>query len=63
MGIEELSMGMSQTKLMTDFSTGVLSMTLDHLEEMGDGMVEMMEESMIEPVSIPGVGGNFDMMI
>lgn len=63
MGIEELSMGMSQAKLMTDFSTGVLSMTLDQMEEMGDGMVEMLEESMMEPVSIPGLGGNIDLTV
>lgn len=62
MGIEELSMGMSQAKLMTDVSTGVLAMTLDHIEEMGDGMVEMLEESM-EPASVPGLGGNFDLTI
>lgn len=63
MGIEGLSMGMSQAKLMTDYSTGVLAMTLDQMEELGEGMVEMLEESMMEPASVPGLGGNFDLTI
>ncbi len=63
MGIEELSMGMSQTKLMTDFSTGVLAMSLDQIDQMGDAMVEMMEESMTPSVAIPGIGGNLDIQI
>lgn len=63
MDIEGLSMALAQNKVMTDFSTKVLSMSLDHMEEAGDAMVEMMNRSMMEQSVNPNLGANIDIMI
>lgn len=61
--IADISVGMSQTQLMTDVSTSVLAMSLDSLETMGAGMVDMMNRSMMENSVNPSVGGNIDIMV
>ena len=63
MDIEGLSMALAQNKVMTDFSTKVLSMSLDQMEETGDAMVEMMNRSMMENSVNPNLGGNIDIMV
>ena len=62
MDIEGLSMALAQNKVMTDFSTKVLSMSLDQMEETGDAMVEMMNRSMMENSVNPNLGGNIDII-
>ena len=56
-------MNMSQTQLMTQVGTAVLSMSLDSMTEQGDAMVEMMNRSMMENSVNPDLGGNIDIMI
>ncbi|MCH5267800.1 MAG: YjfB family protein [Lachnospiraceae bacterium] len=63
MNIEGLSMGMSQTQLMNSVSTQVLAMSLDMVEEMGEGMIEMLEESMMDAPATPNLGANLDISI
>lgn len=63
MDIERLSMNMSQTQLMDAVSTKVLSMAMDMAEQGGAGMVEMMEESMMEMPETPGLGTNLDITV
>lgn len=61
--IAGLSMGMSQAKAVTDVGTAVLAKSLDMMEVLGDGMVEMMQRSMMENSVTPTLGGNIDIMI
>lgn len=63
MDIERMSMNMSQTQLMDAVSTKVLSMAIDMAEQGGAGLVEMMEESMMEMPETPGLGTNLDISI
>lgn len=58
MDIAALSIAMSQSKLMTEIGTAVLSKTLDTVEVQADGMVEMLEQSVN-----PSVGGNIDISL
>jgi hypothetical protein len=60
--IADLSMGMSQAKAVTDVGTAVLAKSLDMMETLGDGMVEMMQRSMMENSVMPNLGGNIDIM-
>lgn len=61
--IAGLSIGMSQAKAVTDVGTAVLAKSLDMMEVLGDGMVEMMQRSMMENSVTPNLGGNIDIMI
>lgn len=45
MEITALSSALSQSELMTKVSTAVLDMSLEQVEEMGDAMRKMMEQS------------------
>lgn len=63
MDIERMSMNLSQTQLMDAVSTKVLSMAMDMAEQGGAGLIEMMEESMVEMPEVPGLGTNLDISI
>lgn len=58
MDIAGLSMEMSQAKAVTDVGTAMLAKSLDMMEMAGDGMVEMMVNSVT-----PNLGGNIDIMV
>lgn len=58
MDIAALSSVMSQTALMNQVSTVVLSKSLDNMEVMGDGMKKILETSVQ-----PQLGQNFDVSI
>ena len=60
--IADLSMGMSQAKAVTDVGTAVLAKSLDMMATLGDGMVEMMQRSMMENSVMPNLGANIDIM-
>lgn len=61
--IADVSVGMSQTQLLTDVGTSVLAMSLDSLETMGTAMIDMMNRSMMENSVAPNLGGNIDIMV
>lgn len=63
MDIAEVAMGMSQTQVMDAVSTQVLSMSLDMVEELGTGLVEMLDKSMMEQSVSPNLGGNLDICV
>lgn len=63
MDIAGLAMGMSQTQVMDAVSTQVLSMSLDMMEQLGSGMVEMLDQSMMEQSVSPNLGGNLDLYV
>lgn len=58
MDIAALSSVMSQTALMNQVRTAVLSKSLDNMEVMGDGMKKILETSVQ-----PQLGQNFDVSI
>lgn len=63
MDIERMSMNLSQTQLMDAVSTKVLSMAMDMAEQGGAGLIEMMEDSMMETPEVPGLGTNLDITV
>lgn len=63
MDIAGLSMGLSQAQVVTDVGTAILAKSLDMMETAGDGMVAMMERSMMENSVNPNLGGNIDIMV
>lgn len=58
MDIAMLSMLQSQSKILTDVNTALLDKNLDTVEELGDGLVKMMEQSVT-----PYLGQNIDFKI
>lgn len=58
MNIAGLSMALSSVSVSNDVSTAVLSMNLDELQEMGDAMKKMMEQSVM-----PQLGQNIDVSV
>lgn len=65
MGIQQTSVAMSQAQLLNTVSTEVLSMGLDMMETVGDGMIDMMQRSMSVGggQAAPHLGGNMDIMV
>jgi len=63
MDIAGLSMAMSTNQVQTQVSTAVLSKSMDTLETLGQGMVQMIDAAAMEQSVNPAVGGNFDMRI
>lgn len=65
MGIQQTSVAMSQAKLLSTVSTEVLSMGLDLMETTGEGMIDMMQRSMMAGSSsvTPHLGVNMDIMV
>ena len=55
MDIASLSTAMSTQNILNDVSVAMLSKSLDTVEDMGDGMVKMMESSVT-----PYLGQNID---
>ena len=58
MDIAGLSMALSQTQLMNDVSTAMMSKSLDTVDTLGDSMIQMMEQSVT-----PNVGSNIDIRL
>lgn len=58
MDIASLSTALSMTKVNNDFGTIMLSKQLDNMEDMGDSMIKLMENSVT-----PHIGGNIDISI
>lgn len=58
MDIPALATGMSQQKLMTNVGAALLGKSLDMAQELGDNMVEMMEQSVS-----PNLGQNIDITL
>ena len=58
MDIASLSMSMSASSLMNEVSMQILDMSLDNMQELGDGMRKMLEMSVN-----PNVGSNIDISL
>ena len=61
--IPELSIQLSQQKLITEVGTAILAKTLDQMEAGSAGMVDMMSRSMMEQSVNPNLGTNVDIMV
>lgn len=58
MDIAQLSMNLNMIQLNNDVGVAVLSKSMDTMEEMGDGVVKMMEASVT-----PYLGQNIDVSV
>lgn len=63
MDIAGLSMTMATNNVQSQVSTAVLSKSMDSLEQMGQGLVEMIDVAAMERSVNPGVGANFDLRV
>lgn len=63
MDIAGVSMALSQMKSLNDVGTAVLSKTMDQQENMGAGIVNMIDSAAMERSVNPAVGSNFDFKI
>jgi len=63
MDIAGLSMALSTNKLQAAVGTQMLAKTMDTNEQLGQGLVEMMDAAAMERSVNPSVGGNFDVRL
>ena len=63
MDIAGLSVSLNQAQLMNDFGVAMLSKSLDTVESLGAGMVEMLDASAMELSVNPAVGSNIDIRV
>ena len=58
MDIASLSTALSMTQVRNDFGASMLGKQLDTMENMGDSMIKLMEQSVN-----PHIGGNIDISV
>lgn len=63
MDIAEVSMALANFTQMSQIGTAVLSKAMDTNEELGAGMVQMIDAAAMELSVNPNVGAHFDMRI
>ena len=63
MDITGLSINLSQAQLMTDYGVAMLSKSMDTVDALGAGLVEMIDASAMELSVNPSVGSNIDIRI
>ena len=63
MDIAGLSVSLNQAQLMNDFGVAMLSKSLDTVESLSAGMVEMLDASAMELSVNPAVGSNIDIRV
>ena len=63
MDIPGLSTTLSQTGLVQKTSIAVLDKTMDLNEDLGDGLLRMIDAAAMEISVNPAVGGNFDVRV
>ncbi|MCI5953474.1 MAG: YjfB family protein [Lachnospiraceae bacterium] len=63
MDITGLSMELSNISTQSRVGTAVLSKAMDANEELGAGLVQMIDAAAMEQSVNPGIGANFDMRV
>jgi len=63
MDIPGLSMGLASATTMNTFSVEMLSKSLDTYQDLGQGLVAMMDAAAMEQSVNPHVGGNIDVSV
>ena len=61
--IAALSMSMANTETLSKVGTAVLDKTLETNEQLGEGLVQMLDASAMERSVNPAVGGNYDLSV
>ncbi len=60
--IPQLSMAMSQNRLMQDFGVAMLDMSLENMQTQGGALADIMRSSMELSVN-PDIGANIDLSV
>ncbi len=63
MDIASLSLAKAQNTSLTTVGTAMLDKSLETLDSLGQGLVEMMDAAAMERSVNPHVGSNFDMLV
>ncbi len=63
MDIASVSVALSQNSALTQTGTAMLSKTMDTVETLGQGLVEMIDAAAMERSVNPHIGSNFDMLV
>lgn len=63
MDIAGVSMALADISTQSQISTAVLSKAMDTNQELGEGLVQMLDAAAMEQSVNPGVGANIDMRI
>lgn len=63
MDIAQLAIGMSQVQTANSVGVAVLAKGLEMMETTGQGLVEMLDRSVIEHEVYPELGGNIDVTV
>lgn len=63
MDIAGMSMGISNARATTEIGTAMLAKSLDMMETVGAGVINLIERSAMENSVNPGIGGNIDIMV
>ena len=63
MDIASLSMGLAQSKLITDVGTAMLGKSFDQAKQVGETITELVDSAAMERSVNPSIGGNIDLYI
>ncbi|MCD8038553.1 MAG: YjfB family protein [Lachnospiraceae bacterium] len=63
MDITDLSMNMSQAKLLNSVGTAMLSKSFDMAEAVGDSVTELVDSAAMERSVCPELGANIDISV
>lgn len=63
MDIASLSMGLAQSKLITDVGTAMLAKSFDQAKQVGETITELVDSAAMERSVNPSIGGNIDLYI
>lgn len=63
MDIAGVSMALADISTQSQISTAVLSKAMDTNQELGEGLVQMLDAAAMEQSVNPGIGANIDMRI
>jgi len=63
MGIANLSMSMANQNVMQEVGIAVLRNAMDHAEQMGEFMADVLDMPISPPVGFDGLGINIDIMM
>lgn len=63
MDIPGLSMALSQIQIQSDVGMAILDKNLQVGEELGEGMVQMLDSAAMERSVTPHIGGNIDVSV
>ena len=63
MGIARLSMQMSESNLMREVNVSLMRNAMDHVEQTGEMMAQLMQTMSVPPVGFDGTGMTLDVMV